>query len=96
MPVASSSRPQRLSSLKVGEIETVKAVTIDGYKVKDDETQTITAALSANAKDYIITFTYEKSLPAAIPAVAVPLVVAVRPAAAATVVVLLRRQQRQQ
>ena len=49
-----------LKQLKVGEIETVKAVTIDGYKIKSDETKTITAALSANAKDYIVTFTYEK------------------------------------
>lgn len=49
-----------LKQLTVGEIETVKAVTIDGYKVKGDETQTITAALSADVKDYIITFTYEK------------------------------------
>ena len=46
--------------LKVGEIETVKAVTIDGYKVSGDETHTINAAVSADLKDYVITFTYEK------------------------------------
>lgn len=46
--------------LKVGETETVKAVTIDGYKVSGDETHTINAAVSADLKDYVITFTYEK------------------------------------
>ena len=46
--------------LKVGEIETVKAVTIDGYKVSGDETHTINAAVSTDLKDYVITFTYEK------------------------------------
>lgn len=46
--------------LKVGESETVKAVTIDGYKVSGDETHTINAAVSADLKDYVITFTYEK------------------------------------
>mgnify|MGYP000406407464 CR=1 FL=1 len=46
--------------LKVGEIETVKAVTIDGYKVSGDETHTINAAVSADLKKYVITFTYEK------------------------------------
>lgn len=46
--------------LKVDETETVKAVTIDGYKVSGDETHTINAAVSADLKDYVITFTYEK------------------------------------
>lgn len=46
--------------LKVSETETVKAVTIDGYKVSGDETHTINAAVSADLKDYVITFTYEK------------------------------------
>ena len=49
-----------IKQLKVGEIETVKAVTIDGYKVSGDETHTINAAVSADLKDYVITFTYEK------------------------------------